>query len=113
MSPEGGVVIVALIGLGCSILVLAREIKRMSQAIAEKIAALQADVTAQTAVTQSAVTLLGGLKQQLDDAIAAAGEAGATPEQLAALTELSSSIEANTSSLAAAVQANTPAAPAP
>lgn len=60
---------------------------------------LQADVTAEQTVEQSAITLLNGLKAQLD-------AAGTDPQKLA---DLSSQIEANTAALAAAVKANTAA----
>ncbi len=61
---------------------------------------LQAKVTAQTTVIGSAVTLLQQLKALLD-------AAGTDPAKLAALSDL---IGSNTDALAAAVQANTPAA---
>lgn len=62
---------------------------------------LQADVTANGDAIQSAITLLEGLKTKLD-------EAGTDPVALAAL---STALEAQTAALAAAVVANTPAAP--
>jgi len=64
---------------------------------------LTADVAAATTVEDSAITLLQGLKAQLD-------AAGTDP---AALQALSASIESETAKLAAAVTANTPAAPPP
>jgi chromosome segregation ATPase len=64
---------------------------------------LEADVTAQATVIASAVTLLQGLKQKLD-------EAGTDKVKLAAL---SSSIESQTQSLSAAVVANTPSEEVP
>jgi len=64
---------------------------------------IQAKVTAEGTVVQSAITLLQGLKQALD-------AAGQDPAKLA---ELSSDLDAQTQALAAAVAANTPAAPAP
>lgn len=65
--------------------------------------ALTADVSANTDATASAVTLLNSIAQQLRDA--------ATDP--AAIQALATSIETNTQSLADAVTANTPAAPAP
>jgi len=65
---------------------------------------LHADVSANTDAVQSAVTLLGGLKAQLDAAIASGD-----PAQLQALSD---QLESNTQTLAAAVAANTAAAPA-
>lgn len=63
---------------------------------------LQAAVTAESTVIDSAVALLSGLKVQLDAAIAAGNPA--------ALTQLSTDIGAATQKLADAVTANTPAA---
>jgi hypothetical protein len=77
----------------------------------DQITALTADVTAATTVTGSAVTLIQGFAAQLAAAVAAAQAAGATPTQLASLTSLGTSITQETSALAAAVTANTPAAP--
>lgn len=62
---------------------------------------LQADVTAENTVIDSAITLLTGLN-------AALKAAGTDP---AALAALSSEIEAKTTALSAAVLANTPASP--
>src|SRR5262249_17398140 len=66
------------------------------------------DVTAQTTVVGSAVTLLQSLSQQLKDAIAA--NQNGDPTKLAALD---TALTANTKALADAVAANTPAAPGP
>jgi len=63
---------------------------------------LTADVTANTDAVSSATVLLGELADELR---AAAGD----PAAVAALAD---TLEANTASLAAAVAANTPAAPA-
>lgn len=68
---------------------------------------IKQDVTANTTVTGSAVALLTSLKSELDAAIAAQ----ANGDDGAALAALSTSLESNTSALAAAVAANTPAAP--
>lgn len=62
---------------------------------------LQADVTAEDTVIDSAVTLLNGLS-------AALAAAGTDPAKLAALR---TDIQNKTQGLAAAVAANTPAAP--
>jgi hypothetical protein len=71
--------------------------------IMASVADVQADVTAQTTVIGSAVTLLQGLSAQL-------AAAGTDP---AALDAIKASLDANTAALAAAVVANTPGAPAP
>jgi ABC-type transporter Mla MlaB component len=72
--------------------------------LTEKVAAVEA-------VDQSAVALLAGLKEKLDEAIAAL--AAANPGiDAGVLTALSARLDAQTQSLAAAIVANTPAAPA-
>ena len=80
-------------------------------ALDDKIAALTAEVANNTSVEKSAAALINGFAKQLADAVAAAQAAGATPAQLQSLTDLSTSLAANDSDLAAAVAANTPAAP--
>ncbi len=64
---------------------------------------LTAQVAANTSVIESAITLLGNIKALLD-------AAGTDPAKLAAL---SATLAAEDDKLAAAVVANTPAAPAP
>lgn len=64
---------------------------------------LTADVATLTTVDQSAITLINGLAAQIK-------AAGVDPAALKALTD---QMEAQSSALAAAVAANTPAAPAP
>ena len=74
--------------------------------IAAALAKVTQDVAAETTVNQSAITLIQGLNAQ----IAALAASTTDTTTAAALTALSSTIEANTTSLAAAVPANTPAA---
>lgn len=69
------------------------------------IADLQAKVAANTAVVSSAITLIQGLKEQLDAAIASGDPA--------ALQALSDSLGASDQALADAIATNTPSAPAP
>ena len=64
---------------------------------------LQTEVTQNTDVVASAVSLLNGLSQQLKDALAA--------NDPAAVQALVDQLDANTATLADAVAANTPAAP--
>ena len=78
---------------------LARE-ENVLMALIDDVAA---DVTAQTTVIDSAVTLLNGLSDQLAAAIASGD-----PAKVQAVKD---SIDTNTAKLAAAVAANTPAAP--
>ena len=63
---------------------------------------LTAKVTAIVDVSESVIVLLTGIKQKLDDAIAA--------NNPAALAALSASLGTETDKLAAAIVANTPAA---
>jgi len=87
---------------------------RMSQTD-DAIAKLQGDVSAENNVVNSAITLLNGLSAQLAAALAAAANAGATPAQLQALSDLATSIEGSSASLAQAVANNTapPGQPTP
>lgn len=62
---------------------------------------LQAEVNENTDVTQSAITLMNGLSQQLKDALAS--------NDPAAVQAVIDQLDQNTNSLAAAVTANTPA----
>ena len=89
-----------------------QEIKQLMAALDDKIAALQADVTAEQTVEQSAITLIQGIPALIADAVAKAQAAGATDAQLQALTDLGTSITNNAAALGAAVTAGTPAAPA-
>lgn len=93
---------------------LKEDFAKMSKTVQEAIDALAADLTAETSVTQSAVTLIQGIPTLVSAAVADALAAGATPAQLAAFDTLNATLAANTASLASAVTANTPApAPAP
>lgn len=84
---------------GCRMFFLKRIFKEL-QKMSAQLDKLQADVTAQTTVIQSATTLLASLSQAIKDA-------GTDPAALSAITD---SLDSNTASLAAAVAANTPAA---
>lgn len=85
---------------------------KMSTTVQEAIDALTADVTQETTVNQSAITLIQGFPALIAAAIAAAQAAGATPAQLAAFDTLNATIASNATALAAAVTAGTPV-PAP
>lgn len=90
-----------------------QEIKINMAALDDKIATLTQDVTDENTVIDSAITLIGGIPKLITDAVAAALAQGATPAQLQGLTDLTASIEAKKTALAAAVTANTPTPPAP
>jgi hypothetical protein len=82
-----------------------KELAAMSASTANSLANLQAAVAAQTTVTQSVLTLLSTMAAE----IAAASPTGDNP----AIDAVVTTMNANAASLAAAVTANTPAAPAP
>ena len=94
-----------------SINTLTGKVQQMSDSVAAELATLQADVSAETTVEASAITLIQGFAAQLAAAVAAAQAAGATPAQLASLSTLGTTITTSSAALAAAVAANTPAAP--
>ena len=79
----------------------------------DAITKLLADVASENTELASLETLAAGLTSSLDAAIAAAAAGGATAAQLAQLTSLSTTIEAKTTEIHAAVLANTPAAANP
>lgn len=82
-----------------ALIILRQEIEKMAKTLAD----VQADVTAEDSVIDSAVALLQGLAAQV---------AALQPNQ-AAIDALAADIEAKTTALANAVAANTPAAPGP
>lgn len=78
-------------------------IESKEDAMAGELAVLQQEVSETKTVIDSAILLLQGLKQKLDEAIAAGDPA--------ALKALSDELDAKTNALAAAVAANTPPTP--
>lgn len=82
---------------------------RDMSALDDRISDLSSDIEQLRSVDQSAVALITGFAQQLKDAVDAAKAAGATDEQLQQLQDMHSAIQSQTSELAAAVAANTPA----
>lgn len=75
----------------------------MEVEVAKEIDALRAEVEENGSVVASATALLGGLKAALDEAIA--------NQDMGAVETLRNQLDANNAALAAAVAANTPAAP--
>lgn len=91
-----------------------KEVIRIMSKLDDSIKELQDKVSAETTVEQSAIALLNGIPALIADAVTKASAAGATDDQLKALTDLSASIQTSSEGLAAAITANTPApAPAP
>ena len=96
-----------------AIATLTTKVENMDQALQTAIDALRADVIAQTTADASVKALIVGMSKQLTDALAKAADAGATPVQLQALTDLHTQLAASTADLTTAVTANTPAATTP
>lgn len=78
-------------------------LEKMEMDQTQQLAQLQADVAAEDSVIASAVTLIQGISDRIN-------QAGGDP---AALAALSADIQAQAATLAAAVAANTPGAPPP
>lgn len=81
-------------------------------AAADTLAALQAAVANEVAVDTSAITLINGISARVQAAVDVAISGGATAEQLAPVQAEVDQLNASATALAAAVQTNTPAAPA-
>jgi len=74
---------------------------------------LVAQATVNESVEDSAVIVLNGLQARIDAAVQAALAGGATADQLSAVTQISTDLKSHADAMAAAVAANTPAAPTP
>lgn len=79
-----------------------RRFADMSDTVANEISNLQASVSGLTDQVQKSTAMIQGLNQQLSAAIAAAANAGATPQQLEQLNALNQQITQDTADLAAA-----------
>ena len=88
-----------------------RRLTKIMSALDDAITALTNEVTEETTVEQSALTLIQGIPALIASAVTAALAAGATPAQLKSITDLQAKLAANDSELAAAVAAGTSAAP--
>ncbi len=73
----------------------------------DALTALTAKVEAENTEIDSAIVFINGVPKLIADAVAAAIAAGATPEELKAITDLGTSLAAKGDALAAAVEANT------
>jgi len=82
---------------------LIRNIEAMSTTISANLQALETQIAQNTSVEGSAVTLIQGLAAQLQAALASGDDA--------ALPALTQQLNASATALAAAIAANTPAAP--
>lgn len=90
-----------------AIVILLKGTRNMA-ALDDGLNAALAKAKAETTVLASVQAYVITLKQQLTDALAAAANAGATPEQLATVQQINDTLDANAA--AAAVITNTPAA---
>lgn len=86
--------------------------KIMSQ-MDDDLAALKVTVTGLVTVDTSVKALLTGIPALISAAVAQSLAAGATPEQLQAVTDATAAISGEIDGLTAAVTAGTPAAPTP
>jgi hypothetical protein len=89
---------------------LATQIAAGAQHMDQELQALRDEVTAVTEGQDAALAVINGINDRIAAAVAAAQAAGATPEQLQAITDLTASLRQHADPLAAAVVANTPAA---
>lgn len=97
LDTEIHLIFILVVALCIGFILLYRKVNRIMADLTQ----LTADVAAEVTVDESAITLLAGLKAQLD-------AAGTDPVALAALSQ---SLETEQAKLAAAVVAYTPAAP--
>ncbi len=88
-----------------------QETRDMS-AISTQLADLQAKLKANTDTVGSIETFVVSVPKLISDAVAAAIEAGATPEEVQALTDLATGLQNNTDGMIAALAAGTPIQPA-
>jgi hypothetical protein len=86
---------------------LEKHIMVIEQTLQAQITDLTAEVTNETTVEKSALTLIQSIPTLIANAIANATAAGATPTQLQAISDLQATLAANDNELAAAVVANT------
>jgi hypothetical protein len=80
-----------------------KELKSMSATVSANLLALQAQVTQNTTVEGSAITLIQGIAQQLTAALANSDDS--------ALPALVTQLNTSATALASAITANTPSAP--
>lgn len=100
---------------GCAIDAIAKNVDKILQLMwkmeirmtqmDDRLAQLEADLTAENLVIDKAIVLIGGIQQSIKDAVAAATAAGATPAQLQSLVDLDTSLTGKSQALAAAIAA--------
>lgn len=107
LAPE---VLAKLDGISRKQDLILERLATMSKELDDKITTMQASVTALTTIDASLRKLLTDQNQLLKDAIAAAQNAGATPQQLQALNDLATTVDGEVAANTQAVKDNTPAA---
>jgi hypothetical protein len=99
----------------CEILAQFRALRHVVEeemaALDDQITQLTAQVKSNTDAEDSGTIVINKIPQFITDAVNAALAKGATPAQLQALTDLATTLKAHADPLAAAIVANTPAAP--
>lgn len=107
-SPQ---VLAALTDLATRITKMEGTLVKTMNNIDTAIAALTVQVQNNTTVDTSVVTFINGIPALIAAAVANAVNAGATPAQVQAFTDLGTSIQTSSDSVVAAIKANTPVQP--
>jgi hypothetical protein len=94
--------------LRAEITLLRQEFQMSGASLDQTIQTLTTQVQANTDATGAAVAMISAVPTMIQQAVAAALAAGATAQELQAITDLSDKIGANAASLGSAVTANTP-----
>lgn len=84
-----------------------QQLEKQMSALSDSITELTSEVTALSTVVGSAITLINGISTQVQTAVDAALAAGATTEQLEAITRVSITLRDSAEDLGNAVAANT------
>jgi Mg2+ and Co2+ transporter CorA len=89
---------------------IVQNMERQMTQMSDEIQTLKNDVAAERTAVDSATALISGFAAQLQAAVQAAQDAGATPQQLQDLTDLHTALTQQTSDLASAVATQSPPA---
>ena len=92
---------------------LTQKVDTIMSKLDDAIAALNTAVAKETTVTASAIAAFNGIPKLITDAVNAALDAGATPQQLQAVTDAATAIQADADQLTASLTTNTGASPGP
>jgi hypothetical protein len=89
-----------------------KEMTKVTQ-LDDSIAVLQQDIANETAIDQKVLKLINGISQQVQTAVQNALAAGATPDELKALSDLHTTLQSEAAALVQAVAAQDPNPPTP